>query len=223
MKISKELIEKYHDGLCTPEEKKAVKAWLFDDPFTPETTLPLPVGEDKAKLRDAMWAEISTVLPSRKRARTGVFFKPVWQQVAALLLIVLAGLTAFYLKNREDDRGVIFVNNTSATANQNLHESAFSISVGPKSNVAIHPETGQIDFCGAMLINPNHDIELSIQGTCARPDEKRAKMILKKGQNYIALNYDNAAKANEVIILPQGSLTGLPPLMQRQLMMQFDI
>ncbi|RCR67211.1 hypothetical protein [Larkinella punicea] len=223
MKISKELIEKYHSGHCTPDEKKAVEAWLFDDEATTEPTLPLPTGESKFEIREEMWNEIATVLPSRQKPAVLAFFRPFWRQAAAVLLICLAGVAVFYLKNREADSGVIVVNNVSDTANQNLHESAYSIAIGPKSNVEINHETGRIDFCGAMMINPNRDIELTIQGICARPDEKSEKRILKKGQNYIALNYGNAANPNEVIILPQGSLTGLPPLMQRQLMMQFDI
>jgi hypothetical protein len=170
-----------------------------------------------------MWKEISTVLPSRQESPVRVLFKPFWRQAAAFLLISLAGFAAFYLKTRDAESGVIVVNNVSETVNQNLHENAYSLSVGPKSNVEINNETGRIDFCGAMMINPNRDIELTIQGTCARPDEKSAKMLLKKGQNYIALNYGSAANPNEVIILPPGSLAGLPPLMQRQLMIQFDI
>ena len=31
MKISKELIEKYHHGHCTEEEKAAVEDWLLSD------------------------------------------------------------------------------------------------------------------------------------------------------------------------------------------------
>ncbi|MVM34117.1 hypothetical protein GO755_29055 [Spirosoma sp. HMF4905] len=223
MEISKELIEKYHNGHCSPDEIKAVESWLFDDEFTDEPTLPLPIGESKARIQNDMWEEISTVLPSRQKPVVQLFFKPFWRQAAAILLVSLAGLTAFYFKTQSTDTGVIIVNNVSETANKDLQESAYSLSVGPKSNVEINNETGRIEFCGAMLINPKRDIELTIQGICVRPDKAIEKMTLKKGQHYIALNYGNASNNNEVIILSQGSLSGLPPLMQRHLMMQFNI
>ncbi|GAB3250991.1 hypothetical protein GCM10027347_09140 [Larkinella harenae] len=219
MKISRELIEKYHRGQCTPDEQQAVEAWLFDDDTTPDPVLLLPVGESKFTVQQEMWQDIEKVLPSRQKKSFSVTY---WRQAAAVLLFFLAGATFFFLHNQTESRGIIVVTNTSETANKDLHESAYSISVGPKSNVEIDTQTGRIDFCGAMMINPKHDIELTIQGVCTQPDEKSEKVVLKKGQNYIALNYGTTA-TNEVIVLPQGSLTGLPPLMQRQLMMQFDI
>lgn len=223
MKISRELIEKYHQGQCTPDEITAVEAWLFDDETTQEPMMPLPAGENRFSIQQDMWQNIENVLPPRKETSKAVFLGSYWRQAAAILLFFLTGVTVFFLSNRETEKAVIVVKNTSETSNKDLHESAYSIFVGPKSNVEINTQTGRIDFCGAMMINPKHDIELTIQGICAQPDEKGEKMVLKKGQNYIALNYGNTASANEVIILHQGSLTGLPPLMQRQLMMQFDI
>ena len=223
MNISKALIEKYHDGRCTPDEKKAVEAWLFDEDAPTEPIASLLPDEEKIQLREAMWQDIETVLPSRKPPRIVVFFRPVWRQAAAVLLIALLGGAAFYLGRQPADSGVIVVTNGSATTNKNLHEGAYSLAVGPNSNVSINPETGRIDLCGAMLINPNRDIELTIQGTCSRPDRLGAKRMLKKGLSYIALNYGSDGDPDEVVVLPEGSLAGLPPLLQRQLMRQFDI
>jgi len=222
MKISKELIEKYHNGRCSPAEIKAVEAWLFDDQFNVEPPLPLPIGESKTQLQDDMWEEIATVLPSRQKRGINFFATSFWWQAAAVFLVALAGV-AFYRINLDRADRVIVVNNVSETTNQDLQESAYSLSVGPKSNVEINQETGRIEFCGAVLINPKRDIELTIQGRCARPDKATERLTLKKGQHYIALNYGNASDANEVVILSQGSLSGLPPLMQRNLMMQFNI
>ncbi|GAB3993645.1 hypothetical protein GCM10028807_29430 [Spirosoma daeguense] len=223
MKISKELIEKYHNGQCTLAEKRAVEAWLFDEEPSIESPLSFPDGESKAKLQEEMWNEIASILPQNKKSGILVTFKPLWQQAAAVLLVSLFGAALFYLIDQRANNEIIVVNNLSGTANKQLHESAYSLSVGPKSNVQINNETGRIEFCGAMMINPKRDIELTIQGICARPDKASEKMILKKGQNYIALHYGNTANVDEVLILPQSSLTGLPPLMQRNLMMQFNI
>ena len=221
MRISKELIEKYHDGDCTPEEKKAVEDWLFSDEAGNE--LVLPPTESKSKIRDEMWDEISTVLPNKKTPLQTIFLKPYWRQAAAVLLVGMMGPALFYLKYAVRKSEIIVINNSSETINKDLNEQEYTISVGPKSNVEINNNTGNIDFCGAMMINPKRDIELSIHGTCQNKDEKSEKMKLKKGQNYIALNYSNPAKSDEIIILQEGSLAGLPPIMQRQLMIQFDI
>lgn len=223
MTISKELIEKYHNGQCSPEEMKAVETWLFDDEFSSEPTVPLSIGESKTRIQDDMWEEISTVLPSQQKPTVQFFFIPYWRQAAAIFLISLTGAVAYYFTKPAADNGVVVVNNVSESANKDLHESAYSLTVGPKSNVEIDNVSGRIEFCGTMMINPKRDIELTIQGTCARPDKASEKLVLKKGENYIALNYGNTTNANEVIILPQGSLNGLPPLMQRHLMMQFNI
>lgn len=223
MKISKELIQKYHKGQCTPDEEKAVEVWLFDDENVSEATWQLPDDARKAELQEQMWDDIAAVLPSSKKIGIVASFRPIWRQAAAIFLISLMGATAFLMRNQEESTGVVMVNNVSETANKNVQESAYSISVGPKSNVAIHNESGRIDFCGTMMIHPKRDIELTIQGTCARPDEKQEKILLKKGQPYIALNYGHNTTGNEVLILSPGSLTGLPPLVQRQLMMQFNI
>lgn len=223
MNITKEVIERYHQGLCTPEEEQAVEKWLEDDEEGVSEIAPLPSGESKFKIQDDMWADISASLPQPKQSPFTSFFKPLWRQVAAVLLVTIAAALTIFIKNRSAHQNVIVVNNKSEIFNQDLHERAYSISIGPKSNVEINNETGQFDFCGAVLINPKRDIELTIHGSCARPDAKRGKMVLKKGLQYIALNYGSASQPVDLVILPETSLTGLPPLMQRQLMSQFDI
>lgn len=222
MKISRELIEKYHDGRCTPAEKAAVEDWLLSDEIE-EEKLKLQAGEDKMTIRQEMWNDIESVLPGKKKKIKVVYFNTIWKRVAAILVVGLTGAGVFYFNPFSGNSKVIVINNASETVNKDLTSSAYTISIGPKSNVEINNEKGSIDFCGAMLINPKHDIEFTIQGTCANDVELSEKMVLKKGLNYIALNYSTSTKANEVIILEEGSMMELPPLMKRQLMSQFDI
>ncbi|WP_138476662.1 hypothetical protein [Dyadobacter bucti] len=221
MRISKELIEKYHNGDCTPQEIKEVEDWLFNDETDEE--LVLPAGADKFKIQDEMWEEIATVFPEKKQHRAILFFSPFWRQAAAVLLLSAIGAAFFLLKYPAGKTDIIVIKNSSETINKDLDENTYTISLGPKSNVEINNHTGSIDFCGAMMINTKQDIEFTIKGTCASPDQKNEKVTLKKGLNYIALNYSSSGKADEVIILEEGSLMGLPPLVQRQLMVQFNI
>ena len=217
MQISKELLEKYHDGMCSAEEKKAVEDWLFSDESTDE--LALPAGGDKLAMQHEMWAEIASVLPEKGQNR----IRPLWRQVAASAAVFVLVGSGWYFLQKSGSQDIIKLNNTSETVNKNVQSNDFSISVGPKSNVEINSETGVIDFCGAMMINPKEDIEFTIQGTCENPTDNKEKVILKKGLNYYALNYSSNANSNEVIVLEEGAVMSLPPLVMKQLLHQFDI
>ena len=226
MKVSKELIEKYHDGTCSKQEKLLVETWLFSDESADE--LALSQNEEKAKLQTEMWAEIATILPKKDKKleffeTTGLSI-PLWRQVAAAVIFVgsiAAGVT--YLNSLPIQPNIVVMNNSSDTINKDLNAKEYSISVGPKSNVEINNETGIIDFCGAVKINPKKDIEFTLQGKCINPSNNAEKIFLKKGLSYIALNYSNASNNNEVIILEEGSMMGLPPLIVKQLIQQFNI
>ena len=224
MHISKELIEKYHDGKCSAEEKKVVEDWLFSDES--DEQLLLPDGESKEKIQSEIWNEITTVFPELEKPKRIPLFKQyfsqVWAQAAAVLLIGTLGATFFYLNQDSGKQDIIVVNNMSDTINKNINAKDYTISVGPKSNIEID-ETGMIDFCGAMMINPKEDVVLRIKGTCKNTNEPIEKLKFKKGQNYIALNYTSNSNNNEVIIFQEGSMMGLPPLVMRQLIHQFNI
>jgi len=225
MKISKELIEKYHHGHCTDEEKAAVEEWLLSDDAdeTMEWTLP----EEKTTLQSEMWNEIAAILPPSAEASAPkverTIIRSLWKPAVAASLLALLGSVAYSLKHESANQKVISLDNISGTENKALHEKAFTLSIAPKSNVAINSKTGIMDFCGAVLINPNEDIELTFQGTCANPAQNREKVSLKKGQNYIALNYGGNTQTSEVIVVEEGAMASLPPLVLKQLMHQFNI
>ena len=224
MHISKELLEKYHDGTCSADEKIAVEAWLMGDEADAE--MPPISDESKVALRDEMWEQIITVLPDKEEnqlsEKHNVPLRPMWWRIAASVILVTAlGAGWLFVRNSRPD--IIVMHNTSDTVNKNVHSNEFTIMVGPKSNVEINSQTGVIDFCGAMMINPKEDIEFTIQGTCDNPTENIEKVSLKKGLKYVALNYSSNAHSNEVIILEEGSMMSLPPLVMKQLLYQFDI
>ena len=224
MQVTKELIEKYHNGECSPEEQLAVENWLMDD--EEDEFLPLTETEKHKHMTD-MWAEISSVLPSEKQPKIFSLKKILrserLQIAAALFLVGFGASVLMFSKNNTEKTGVIAVSNASDTSNKNLDQSKYTIALGPKSNVEINSQTGMIDFCGAMMINAKQDMEFTIQGTCANPSDNSEKVTLKKGLNYIALNYASSPDANEVIIFEEGSMMGLPPLVMKQLMHQFNI
>ena len=226
MTVSKELIEKYHAGTCSAQEKMLVENWLFSEES--EENLELPTNQDKEKLETEMWAEISSVLPQNKTetesGKAKDFTFPLWKQIAAAVVFAgMIGAGFIYLKSLPIQPDIVFMENQSDTINKDLNAKEYTISVGPKSNVEINNETGIIDFCGAMMINPKKDIEFTLQGKCVNLSDNTEKIFLKKGQNYIALNYRNASNNDEAIILEEGSMMGLPPLIMKQLIQQFNI
>jgi pyruvate dehydrogenase complex dehydrogenase (E1) component len=84
MRVSKELIEKYHNGLCTPDEMTLVENWLLDDEA--DDISPLPKTLEKEIAQVEMWEEISSVLPSsQKRFSIGGIYlsKAKWTTLAA--------------------------------------------------------------------------------------------------------------------------------------------
>jgi len=223
MHVTRELIEKYHEGNCTPEEVKAVEDWLFSDEA--EEQFMLPEGESKEKIQDEIWNEINPATPTPEKRNAPTLFEtnPFWRPAVAAAAVIVLGITLFNIKYPAFNNEVIVLKNASETINKDVNESRYTISLGPKSNIEINNNTGSIDFCGAVMINPKEDIEFTIQGTCANPNEQKETMTLKKGLNYIALNYSSHDSDSEMIILEEGSLMGLPPLVQRQLMSQFNI
>jgi hypothetical protein len=222
MRISKELIEKYHDGLCTPDEKHAVEEWLFADEA--EEELQLSDDQDKVQLREEIWDGIASDIPIAKSKRNAFPLNSYLGQAAAIILLIGTVAVAWFgLKKSSAGNHMIVVNNASDAINKNIQSNDYDISIGPETNVEINNETGSIDFCGAMMINPKEDIEFTLHGTCASQNDSSSKITLKKGQNYIALNYRSSGQADEIIILEEGSLMGLPPIMKRKLMHQFNI
>ncbi|MEM9389142.1 MAG: FecR domain-containing protein [Bacteroidota bacterium] len=68
MEITKELLERYEQGLCTREEKKAVKAWF--------ETIEDPTPSDKKILddnvnRNRVWSQLSQAVPQLESEKSG--------------------------------------------------------------------------------------------------------------------------------------------------------
>lgn len=223
MRVSKELIEKYHNGLCTPDEMTLVENWLLDDEADDISPLPKTLNKEIAKVE--MWEEISSVLPSsQKRFSIGGIYlsKAKWTTLAAaasVLVVLTASLLVFKQNTQE---AVITSVNSSLSDSKEIQARDYTISLGPESNARIDANSGLIDFCGTILISPKKDIFLSFKDVCTSSAKNTGKMTFKKGETYIALNYRNK-KNNEVIVMEEKLLMGLPPVVKRQIMDQFNI
>lgn len=223
MTVSKELIQKYHKGECTPEESAMVENWLLDDDIEIEIFLPENLIKEDAKAE--MWQNIASALPSSKEEKNFNFVNfsgfNSFSLAAAASVLLLIGFSFLILKTNKKE-SVITSINFPLSENKEIDSRDYTISLGPESNAHIDANTGLIDFCGTILISPKKDIDLSFKDICTTTKRTTGRMNFKKGETYIALNYRNKTD-NELIVMDEKLLMGLPPMVKRQIMDQFNI
>ena len=249
MKIGKELLEKYHRNECTTEESDAVEAWLFSGDS--DEALQLPLNESKAAHKAEMWTEIAKILPepaaaipqpllvsptpipvqtipslvtSRPPVTTPdpdpaekrIFKKAFWSgAIAASLIIGIVGVASYQLiKVDHPVTAMVDINNTSLENVRHVESSGYNISVGTNTSARIDNLTGMVDLSGSMLICPKKDISLSFEGSTE-------KIIFKKGQTYILLKGKDGK--DKILIVSRQNLMDLPPVLQKQIMHEFNI
>lgn len=222
MKVSKELIERYHNGLCTAEESAIVENWLLDDDIMSD--IPLIEGLDKEKTKSEMWDDISAILPSdapeTKIRRFSISRTSFTGVAAAASLLFILSVSFFLLRQHKEATPAS--TETVATNIKEIDSKDYTIALGTDSNAKVNATTGLIDFCGTILISPKKDIDLSFKDVCANPANNTGQMTFKKGATYIALNFKNNNN-NEIVVMEEKMLMGLPPILKRQIMDQFNI
>lgn len=170
MKVTRALIEKYHQGQCTPAECSAVENWLADDQAA--DTAAFANDTDRAVMKQRIWQEVRPILPFYKRRTT--FF------AAAAAVLVLC-LFRFLPQPVDDSPG-------------------FTIELGKESNASFNEEQGAINFCGTIKIVSQKDIDLSFKTTCTDGTIRTKAIHVKEGQSYIALHYKDKQSSEMLII-----------------------
>ncbi|ALL06340.1 hypothetical protein AQ505_13025 [Pedobacter sp. PACM 27299] len=222
MNISKDLIEKYHRNQCSTEERDAVEEWLFSS-HTDEG-LQLPLGESKAVHKADIWKGIADILPEEAPAETKT--KPLAEKpirkysfwiatVAATIVVGMSGLGVVQLQRnkQQTDPELVSINNTSTVKVHHLEVKGYALSVGTSTSAKIDNLTGVVDLSGSILISPKKDITLQFEGS---PE----KITFKKGQTYIILK---SKEGTNQIIVSEKNLMDLPPILQKQIINEFNI
>jgi len=215
MKVNPLLIEKYHHGECTAEERRVVEEWLFDD--TTDDQLVLPEGESKDDYKRDIWNGIETILPVSAAAEKPASSTPastVWPKAIAAILVAALLAIGFYQLPSSMQPHLIAVDNSSSMEVQHLDSRGYLITVGPKTQAKINYKTGVIDFSGSLLLSPKMDVELIFYGD----DEK---VSFKMGQTYILLK-DKSGR-DKMIVVNERNLLDLPPVIQKQVVNEFNI
>jgi len=214
MSVNKELLEKYHSGTCSAEEKQQVEAWLFN---TEVDDLKLS-AKDKSIYKAEMWTEIETSLPQSEQhiiSKSNVYF--MWKgAIAASFFIAILGILSYFtfFKESKAINASLYLNNSSDVNVKHVNSAEYDVSVGPNTNAKINNLSGVIDLSGSILISPKEDVNLVFKGTTK-------KVTLKKAQTYIILKGENGTKG--IIVISERNLLDLPPVMQKQITSQFGI
>lgn len=218
MKVSKELIEKYHRQECTPSEAHAVEEWLFDD--TSDESLQLPPGENTFELKQLMWDDISSILTDEKadqKLKGHIFNRAFWTGAIAASIVLAIAAISFYqfnYKNRAQEPTLVSINNQSSINTRQINTVGYNMSVGPNTSALIHNKIGVINFTGSIIIQPKEDIKLSF-------DSNQQKIVFKAGQTYILFN--DAQGNGKVLIVNQRNLMDFPPVLQKKISTEFKI
>ncbi|WP_316790066.1 hypothetical protein [Pedobacter frigoris] len=217
MKIDKDLIEKYHRNECTAEEASLIEEWLFSGDS--DEALQLPLGEQKADHKAEMWAHINPEITDQQTAppKRTLFNSSFWSgAIAASLVAGIVAVAGYQLVHEEPapTRQLVSVNNTSSVNVKHLESSIYDISIGTNTSARIDNLTGVVDLAGSMLICPKQDIELLFEGS-------KEKVTFKGGQTYIILKGKDGR--DKIIIVSEKNLMDLPPVLQKQIINEFNI
>lgn len=216
MKISKELIEKFHRDECSSEEKEFVQQWLFNE----DSEELLDFDQTTKELHKVeMWDEIKTILPKEEHPkhqhRTAKF--QFWKGAIAASIVFVLLITSIAIYQSNSKNGVLHwidVENNSGMQVKYIDSKDFKLSVGPNTSAKIDQLTGIVDLAGSLLIQPKEDFELEFTGSTK-------KMSFKKGQTYIILKGKDGK--DKVIIINEKNLIDLPPIIQKQITNEFKI
>lgn len=237
MHITPELLERYHLGQCTPEEKQAVQAWLEFEGFDDERLEAQPSAPNR--LNDDF-----QVMSASTRMITNApeeHYAPVSNADEATRLAIWRGVSDFMKGHtRKSSPGGSFWNPgyklafaatfllliSAITTVSFMKKHAITVQSGARlqkvnfvverssgTRALIHPS--RIDFCGLMRIRAQEDVQLVLNSTCSDGQDSET-VGLRKGETYLAFNHD-FFKENELLVVNMRALEDLPPLMRRQL------
>ncbi|MCX2476967.1 hypothetical protein OQZ33_21720 [Pedobacter sp. MC2016-05] len=215
MKVNADLLAKYHENRCTPEERTALEAWLLSSDVD---DLEFHSEKDKQIAKADIWEELDAILPKEEVVKVAPNFASfyMWKgAIAASLVIGLFGLS-FYYFNQSRQTAVEFVafHNKSSLKVNHISSKEYNLTIAPETFAEVNRHSGIIELSGSILISPKKDIELSFDG-------EKEKVKLKGGQTYIILN--SKTGNHGLIIVNEKNLISLPPVIQKKLIQEFDI
>lgn len=125
----KELLEKYRNGICTPEEKAIVENWYNSQSDLMADTLPEP---DYDQTRDEIWNKLWSrrIITLNERKPGGLFKRQYLTVAASLLVLITAGI--FFMIYKTPDEGSLKENKQVSTAKPGGNKAYLTLSDGKR-------------------------------------------------------------------------------------------
>ncbi|MBD1432086.1 hypothetical protein H8B06_04550 [Sphingobacterium sp. DN00404] len=221
MNVSKELIAKYHQGLCSDEERASVEAWLNSDSEEElSTTLEI---EQKNVIKAEIWSSVktNTIAQSEKKSLpriNKVRLRPIYQGAAAILAVSF--LCVWLLR----DGSILQEEKISRKAGlSDKIKDDVNLVLGEDSKASFINSLERINFCGTVKVTVNKTMKLVFSATHADDKiEHRKELMVNAGETYFALELSEN-EDREIIVKSERELSELPPILQNSLRAQFGI
>ncbi|WP_437920316.1 hypothetical protein [Sphingobacterium sp. LRF_L2] len=214
MKITKELLERYEEGLCADYERLAVQEWLESDSVE---VYALDETIDAPKVKAELWDEIasymdrpdleSVSLPQKRK-----FFSIRKLTSVASVLIVCFGFAWYFYAPSEVSSESFIVKNTNPGLQQ-LTEQFFDLTLTQNSSANIDVEAGKILVSGDLIFMPKRDLLL-------RDEQHKENFSFKEGEVYY-LSVD--PNTSELIVWKETDVQFLPAILQKHIRKQFHL
>ncbi len=220
MNVSRHLIEKYHQGLCTPEEAKAVEAWLDTDEDL-NVIFPEHLAS-KPTIKEEIWENLQRdlqkpqpLIRSFPQKRTG------WSVAAAVVLVAMASFIGWEITTAPLEP-VRELSVKSGKSLPQLKTDELTIEFGRNSKAVYNKKGDVVSFCGIIRITPKKDMKLSFNTTCQNGTDASRQIEIKQGSSYFAMDLKNR-NSSELLVMEEDLIFELPPLITNSLIAQFDI
>lgn len=220
MNVSRHLIEKYHQGLCTPEEARAVEEWLDADE-EPEVSFPEHL-ESRPEIKDEIWQNLQRDLQKSKPVLHSLQGnRNIWRVAIAAVVLLLGGFigwkTVLPVSTPTKEIALKAENPLSQLKTDEL-----TIEFGRDSKAVYNKEADVVNFCGIIRITPKKDMTLSFNATCQDGRDSTRQIEIKGGNSYFAMDLKNR-NSSELLVMDEEMIFELPPLITNSLIAQFDI
>lgn len=216
IKVTSQLLERYHSGHCSANERRLVEEWLTDPD---EEIIESHKEEEEREIETKLWNAIITStgiqILSQKRNRVLRFYK---YGIAASIILFISVLTSVYFSSENKKNGT-FVSLDNLRGHYALAKNVngLVLTALPKANIRAvfdaENDSANIRFCEAMLVRNEslRDINLQFGSDCISDGAAKQRVfVCKKGVTYVAvrLNREQA----EIIVVDQRYLEDILPL-----------
>lgn len=202
--VDKDLLKRFHQDDCSPEERQRVLAWLETDDEDEEGLLLEEVPT--LELEERIWKNIN---PEKIRRLNTRRFIALGGMAASLLLI--SSFFLFRYPQRDADLKTYIVGGDRGNT---IELGGLKFRTVGNSNATVSSDhdtrTGKLTFCGVIEISneTGADVNYTVRYACQANGHGLQKVVLKKGGSYVAMKGNDNEK--QLIIMRKERLYEFP-------------